>query len=148
MAAAQEALEVQALGGEQAGVEEAVRGQARAVAGEARSICAAGEAATVVVGGQAVAEFVLDGRPKQEAVTGCFGQGTRVTFTGRASLPNGVRLRQKLVLEAWERRMDALVTHPVFGYRISYRRVLEVQARLFGRYLLGELAEFPPFLVR
>ena len=26
-------------------------------------------------------------------------------------------------------RMDQLVTHPVFGYRVSYRRVLEVQAR-------------------
>jgi len=51
-------------------------------------------------------------------------------------------------LQAYERRMDSLVTHPVFEYQISYRRVLEVQARLLGRWLLGEIAEYPSFLVR
>ena len=55
---------------------------------------------------------------------------------------------RKHVLEAWERRMDTLVTHPVFGYRISYRRVFEVQARLLGRHLLGEIDTFPAFQVR
>lgn len=51
-------------------------------------------------------------------------------------------------LQAYERRMDQLVTHPVFGYRISYRRVLEVQGRLLGRVLLGEAPEYPPFRTR
>jgi CRISP-associated protein Cas1 len=51
-------------------------------------------------------------------------------------------------LQAYERRMDELVTHPVFGYRISYRRVLEVQARLLARYLGGEIPEFPRFETR
>ncbi len=51
-------------------------------------------------------------------------------------------------LQAYERRMDTLVTHPVFGYQISYRRVLEVQARLLGRSLLGEIDRYPSFLVR
>jgi CRISP-associated protein Cas1 len=46
-------------------------------------------------------------------------------------------------LRAYERRMDELVAHPVFGYRISYRRVLEVQIRLLARHLSGELAEYP-----
>jgi CRISPR-associated protein Cas1 len=55
--------------------------------------------------------------------------------------------RKKFIL-AYERRMDHLVTHPVFGYRISYRRVLEVQARLLGRRLLGEIEEFPAFRTR
>lgn len=45
-------------------------------------------------------------------------------------------------------RMDQLVTHPVFGYRISYRRVLEVQARLLGRLLLGEIPAYPEFRTR
>ncbi|MER3424643.1 MAG: CRISPR-associated endonuclease Cas1, partial [Nitrospiraceae bacterium] len=40
-------------------------------------------------------------------------------------------------IKTYERRMGQEITHPVFGYQISYRRVLEVQARLFGRYLLG-----------
>jgi CRISPR-associated protein Cas1 len=55
--------------------------------------------------------------------------------------------RKRLIL-AFERRMDQLVTHPVFDYRISYRRVLEVQARLLGRVLLGELPAYPEFRVR
>jgi CRISPR-associated protein Cas1 len=55
---------------------------------------------------------------------------------------------RKRVIHAYERRMDQLVTHPVFGYRISYRRVLEVQARLLGRVLLGELDRYPAFRTR
>ncbi|HEU5076891.1 MAG TPA: CRISPR-associated endonuclease Cas1, partial [Polyangiaceae bacterium] len=46
---------------------------------------------------------------------------------------------RKRFIQAFERRMDQLVTHPVFDYRISYRRVLEVQARLLTRFLLREL---------
>lgn len=52
------------------------------------------------------------------------------------------------VLRAFERRMSQEVIHPVFHYRISYRRVLEVQARLFGRYLGGEIPEYPAFTTR
>lgn len=55
---------------------------------------------------------------------------------------------RKRVILGYERRMDHLVTHPVFGYRITYRRVLEVQARLLGRYLLGELPRYPAFRTR
>ena len=55
---------------------------------------------------------------------------------------------RRVLIGAWERRLDALVTHPVFGYRISSRRVIEVQARLLSRYLLGEIDEYPEFLVR
>lgn len=65
--------------------------------------------------------------------------------------PTGVALKsfaRKRVIEAYERRLDQLVTHPVFGYRISYRRVLEVQARLLGRFLLGEINSYPEFRTR
>jgi CRISPR-associated protein Cas1 len=55
---------------------------------------------------------------------------------------------RKRVILAFERRMDQLVTHPVFDYRISYRRVLEVQARLLSRVLLGELRHYPEFRIR
>jgi CRISPR-associated protein Cas1 len=48
----------------------------------------------------------------------------------------------------YERRMSQEMTHPVFGYKISYRRVLEVQARLLGRYIMGELPDYPSFLTR
>lgn len=55
--------------------------------------------------------------------------------------------RRKFIL-AYEKRMDDLVTHPVFNYRISYRRILEVQARLFARVLTGEIDRLPDFLTR
>ena len=51
-------------------------------------------------------------------------------------------------ITTYERRMGQEITHPVFGYQISYRRVLEVQARLLGRYLLGEIPEYPEFATR
>jgi len=44
--------------------------------------------------------------------------------------------------------MDQLVSHPLFGYRVSYRRILEVQARLLARHLNGELSEYPQFCTR
>jgi CRISPR-associated exonuclease Cas4/CRISPR-associated protein Cas1 len=51
-------------------------------------------------------------------------------------------------IAAYERRLDQEVTHPVFGYRVSMRRLLEVQARLLARYLGGEIDEYPHYLVR
>lgn len=69
-------------------------------------------------------------------------------FTMRAG---GVSLTddgRKAVLSAYERRIEVEVTHPVFGYTITYRRVLEVQARLLASYLLGELPRYTPFTTR
>jgi CRISPR-associated protein Cas1 len=58
--------------------------------------------------------------------------------------PNG----RKGLIRAYEQRIDALVTHPLFGYRVSYRRVLEVQARLLARYVTGEVAAYRGFETR
>lgn len=55
--------------------------------------------------------------------------------------------RRKVVM-AYEKRLDQLITHPVFGYKISYRRVFEVQARLLSRLILGEIDEYPEFRTR
>lgn len=55
---------------------------------------------------------------------------------------------RKAVLRAYERRMSHEVTHPTFKYRVSYRRVLDVQTRLLGAHLLGELPEYVPFVTR
>ncbi len=55
---------------------------------------------------------------------------------------------RKKVISAYEHRVDTAVRHPVFGYRLSYRRVFELQARLFARYLLGEMDEYVPFRIR
>lgn len=52
------------------------------------------------------------------------------------------------LIRAYEQRMDALVTHPLFGYRASYRRVLEIQARLLARTVTGEIPSYPGFETR
>ena len=55
---------------------------------------------------------------------------------------------RRKVIEAYERRMDTLITHPFFGYAVSYRRILEIQTRLLSRHLLGELPAYPVFRTR
>ena len=47
-----------------------------------------------------------------------------------------------------ERRLSQLVTHPAFGYRISYRRLFELEARLLGRFLSGEIPHYQCFTTR
>ncbi|MGE5647958.1 MAG: CRISPR-associated endonuclease Cas1 [Acidobacteriota bacterium] len=49
---------------------------------------------------------------------------------------------------AYELRMDTMVTHPLFDYRVSYRRLMEVQARVLARVLDGEIATYPAFVTR
>jgi len=55
---------------------------------------------------------------------------------------------RKSFIRAYEQRMDALVTHPLFGYRVNYRRILEIQARLLARFMTGELPRYPGFETR
>lgn len=55
---------------------------------------------------------------------------------------------RKRFIATYERRLAQEITHPLFGYRISYRRLLEVQARLLGRYLLGDISDYPHFVTR
>jgi CRISP-associated protein Cas1 len=50
---------------------------------------------------------------------------------------------RKRTIAAFERRLAQEITHPLFGYRIDYRRLLEVEARLFGRHLMGEVPWSP-----
>ncbi len=52
------------------------------------------------------------------------------------------------ILEAYETKMDTLIKHPVFGYTISYRRTMEVQARLLSRYINGEIKKYMPMYTR
>ncbi|HYC54031.1 MAG TPA: CRISPR-associated endonuclease Cas1 [Candidatus Binatia bacterium] len=55
---------------------------------------------------------------------------------------------RKAFLRAYEQRMDTLVTHPHFRYRVNYRRVLEIQTRLLARVIAGEISHYPGFETR
>ena len=63
---------------------------------------------------------------------------------GTALKPAG----RKRFIAAFERRLSQETTHPIFGYRLSMRRLIEVQGRLFGRFLMGEIKEYPHYLPR
>lgn len=49
---------------------------------------------------------------------------------------------------AWFRRLDSEVKHPQFGYRMSYRRMLDVQVRQLWRFCRGDASDYHPFTTR
>ncbi len=55
---------------------------------------------------------------------------------------------RKLFLTRFEERLKEEITHPIFGYKTSYRRCIELQARLIAKYLTGEIDAYPPLIVR
>ena len=61
----------------------------------------------------------------------------RLTVSGR-----------KLYLQQFEQRLNTEIEHPVFKYKATYRRCLELQARLLAKFVLGELPEYRPFQIR
>ena len=55
---------------------------------------------------------------------------------------------RRAFIAAFERRMSQEITHPVFGYAAQYRQIVEIQCRLLGRHLLGEVDRYPNFTTR
>jgi CRISPR-associated protein Cas1 len=83
-------------------------------------------------------------------VIGAINNG-EVTVSDFVISPVGCALRphaRRRMMGAHERRMSHEITHPIFNYRVSYRRALELQARLLGRHLLGELDTYPELRTR
>ncbi len=56
--------------------------------------------------------------------------------------------RRKVFFTKFEERLNEEITHPIFGYKVSYRRCIELQVRLLAKYLTGEIDAYPPFLAR
>jgi CRISP-associated protein Cas1 len=78
--------------------------------------------------------------------TGVFRPSDFDTETG-----GSVRLRdaaRKQFLQKLEERLNSTIQHPYFGYQTTYRRCIELQARLLAKTLLGEIPQYPPFVVR
>ncbi|HLH89407.1 MAG TPA: CRISPR-associated endonuclease Cas1 [Xanthobacteraceae bacterium] len=89
-----------------------------------------------ILADSAVIQVINNGEVKAE---GFVAAGTAVNLKPHA---------RKAFIAAYERRLDQEVTHPMFGYRVSMRRLLEVQARLLARHLSGEIDPYPHYLVR
>ncbi len=65
------------------------------------------------------------------------GRAVNLTAAGR-----------KQFFVAYEQRMSHLITHPIFDYKVTYRRAIELQFRILARYLTGEIDEYVPFMTR
>jgi CRISPR-associated protein Cas1 len=55
---------------------------------------------------------------------------------------------RKMFLKRFEDRLNEEITHPVFNYKVTYRRCIELQARLLAKCLTNEIDEYPPFITR
>jgi CRISPR-associated protein Cas1 len=89
--------------------------------------------------------LVADSAVVRAINNGEVGVNDFVERMGAVNLSDAGRRR---FLHSFEERLAQEVTHPVFGYRISYRRVFEVEARLLARYLLGEIPSYQPMTTR
>jgi CRISPR-associated protein Cas1 len=76
------------------------------------------------------------------------GRLSSADFSERAGTVTLSPAGRKTVIAAFEQRLSTGVIHPVFGYRVAYRRALELQARLLAAYLLGDVPNYRPFVTR
>ena len=68
-----------------------------------------------------------------------------LTWRGACQLTDAGRRR---FFQAYEQRKSTEVTHPTFGYRMSYGRMLEVQARMLAAHVRGDIPRYVGFTVR
>lgn len=73
---------------------------------------------------------------------------TESDFVHAAGAVNLTEKGRKAFTGAYERRVRQEITHPLFGYKLDYRRVLQVQARLLARAVTGEIPSYPGFQTR
>jgi CRISPR-associated protein Cas1 len=69
-------------------------------------------------------------------------------FIERAGTVALTQSGRRKAIKAYERRMAAELRHPYFGYRASYRRTLEIQARLLAAVLVGDIETYRPLTTR
>jgi CRISP-associated protein Cas1 len=55
---------------------------------------------------------------------------------------------RRAFFQAYEQRKATEITHPVYGYRMSYSRMLEVQARMLAAFVRGGIPSYTGFMVR
>ena len=55
---------------------------------------------------------------------------------------------RRTFLTQFEARLDTEIRHPVFEYKATYRRCLELEVRLVSKWLSGEIDKYKPFMVR
>ena len=71
----------------------------------------------------------------------CFNRGelTEGHFLRTASGCSLTNAGRRSFFNALGRRMDTEITHPVFEYRLSYRRMIVLHARMIAAWLIGDI---------
>jgi CRISPR-associated protein Cas1 len=55
---------------------------------------------------------------------------------------------RKKFFARYEQRKSTEITHPIYGYKMTYARMLEVQARMLAAYIRGSIPEYVGLKVR
>jgi len=55
---------------------------------------------------------------------------------------------RKALIAAYERRVGSEFRHPVFGYQVTWRRAMEIQARMFLALVVGSGDGYQPIVMR
>jgi len=55
---------------------------------------------------------------------------------------------RKAFIQAYENRLDQLVTHPIFDYRCNWRTIIKLQAKLLARWVRDEIGAYPGMVTR
>lgn len=69
-------------------------------------------------------------------------------FDERAGAVTLTASGRRAVIAAFEQRMTTELIHPTFGYRVAYRRAIELQARMLAAVLLGDVPTYRPLVTR
>jgi CRISPR-associated protein Cas1 len=76
------------------------------------------------------------------------GEIRKEDFVERAGAVALSQAGRRKFIAAYERRMTGELHHPLFKYQASYRRCLEIQARLLAATLLGDVPGYRPLTTR
>lgn len=55
---------------------------------------------------------------------------------------------RKTFYAAYENRKNETITHPLFKYKLTFRRAMELQARLLAKYITGEIEKYTPLTIQ
>ena len=89
--------------------------------------------------------LIVDSTVLMTVNNGELRRGDFVVRAGGWALTAGGR---RGVIAAYERRMQQTLNHPTFGYVASYRRTLEIQARLLAAALVGDTPAYRSLTTR
>ncbi len=73
------------------------------------------------------------------------GRDDFITWRGACQLTDAGR---RAFFNAYEQRKSTVIKHPVYEYKMSYGRMLEVQARMLAAFVRGGIPSYTGFTVR